>query len=112
MKVSFDITPRKVFSGLGWGVVGGVLLMLLLIVFSLLNSPGGSGAGMVIIGIMFMAVKHFYLVLIPIVTVGLGVAYDVKRGKSAIFALFKWFLAGLALYVLVLALLIQISVFH
>jgi len=108
MQVSFECTPKKVFSLIGWAAVGTILLCALLVVFVLIDSSDKSGAGMVIYFALQLAASHFYLGFIPVLVVALGVLHDAKADKSPAFSIFKWLLAGLALYVVAFAVLVVV----
>jgi hypothetical protein len=110
MKISMNFTLGKILAALGWTAVGLILVATTLFTLSLLNSSDQSGAGMIIYFILLLMGQFYALAIIPMVVIGLGVARDMKAGKSVLFSVFRWFLAGIAAYIVAMIVLLNILV--
>lgn len=100
-------TTGKILSALCWTAVGLILAATTIFMISLMNSSDHSGAGMVIYFLLMLAGQHFYLAIIPMFVIGFGVAHDVKAGKSVLFSVLRWFLAGVSVYIVAMIVLLS-----
>lgn len=95
MKISPELTPEKVLSTAGWGMIWLILLTSAWFVFGITDQ---SEREMVIGGILLVTEKHFYLAIVSLLLFGFGVGNNVKAGRSVASSVFRWLPVSTAFY--------------
>ena len=108
MEISAKVTSRQLLS---WLSLSASIFIVIAIFLILTTSTDRTGSGMVLGGLVFGAVVHFYLFLIPIVGLCLDVyLFQGRRARKCTFAEYTIGLStSLLLYVLMFAMFLRID---
>ncbi|MDO8522942.1 MAG: hypothetical protein Q7S12_01485 [bacterium] len=107
MQISLEVTCKKIGFWLSWSAVILILVITVLWVLGVLTARGDSGAGMILFFVLSLMGTHFYLWLIPMFFIGIGMAKDARAEKNLVFSFIRWLAAGLAVYMVAIGILLK-----